>query len=89
MKYKIGDMIRIKSRSELKKLPKYNKADNSIKVKPQFTSEMWHLCDEQYRIFEIISEYMIIKDEFDEEWMIADWMIKDAIDNKGNFLLKL
>jgi len=91
MKYKVGDIIRIKSSSKLKELKEYNKRYNSIELSLQFTHKMWHLCDKQYKILEIyIKEYYIIKDKFNEEWMIADWMIgENNIDNKGNFLLEL
>jgi len=84
MKYKIDDIIRIKSSSELKKVKEY-------KYKfPVFTSEMWYLCNKQYEILKILSEsYYIIKDEFNREWLIGNWMLEKLVDDKGNFLLEL
>jgi len=89
MKYKVGDIIRIKSSSELKKLKEYNKRYNSIELSPEFTGRMWHLCNKQYKILRFaVSSYMIIRDEFGKEWYITYWMIEHNIDDKGNFLLE-
>jgi len=89
MKYKVGDIIQIQSEKYLKSLPFYDKRTNMVMADSNFTRMMWHLCDQRFIIKNIVTKNYEIYDHVGCIWIINHWMIKDNIDDKGNFLLEL
>ena len=83
MKYKIGDVITVKSFEEIEKITEVNLSYSKLlfpKSKETifgFNTEMKPFCNKSYKIREIREDYICV--EGVQGWYFAGWMIKDSI----------